>query len=308
MAFGFCIFDLIPRARGTIRDELKILGIDPMEKSTHSLVIFLGLIFITLFFGEPSQGGLFKSNPLEVIEVMGYGEVNWTRLTIRAKGNGIPNPQVSKLSQAPLGADREAKKEALENLLKTIKAVPIDSQITFQQKVEKSDVISSKLQELIRNAEIIETTYFSDGGVKIIVKLPLFGPLINLILPTSERRAAVKADEDVNTGVIIDSRGLKTTPILAPKILDEEGKEVYSSSFISSESLGKWGVVEYLRDLPLSQKEKRVGKNPLIVKGIGLAGPRSSDIIISNADAQKIRGLIKDHNFLSNGEAIVVID
>ena len=239
---------------------------------------------------------------------MGYGEVNWTRLTIRAKGNGIPNPHVSKLSQAPLGADREAKKEALENLLKTIKAVPIDSRITFQQKIEESDVIGSKLQELIRSAEIIETTYFSDGGVKIIVKFPLSGPLINLILPTSERRTAVKADEDVNTGVIIDSRGLKTTPILAPKILDEEGKEVYSSSFISSESLGKWGVVEYLRDLPLSQKEKRVGKNPLIVKGIGLAGPRSSDIIISNADAQKIRGLIKDHNFLSNGEAIVVID
>ncbi len=279
-----------------------------MNKLAHFLVIFLGSILISLFFGESSHGGLFKNSPLEVIEVMGHGEVNWTRLTIRAMGNGIPNPQVSELSPTTLGADREAKKEALENLLKTIKAVPIDFRITFQQKIEESDVISSKVQELIRSAEIIETTYFSDGGVKIIVELPLFGPLINLILTTAERKAAVRVDEKANTGVIIDTRGLKATPVLAPKIMDEEGKEVYSSSFISSEGLGKWGVVGYLRDLSLSQKEKRVGKNPLIVKGIRLAGPGSRDIIISNADAQKLRALIKDHSFLSNGEAIIVID
>lgn len=239
---------------------------------------------------------------------MGYGEINWTKLTIRAKGNGLPNPQVSELSRATIGADREAKKEALDNLMKTIKAVPIDSRITFQQKIEESDVINSKVQELIRNAEIIETTYFSDGGVKIIVELPLVCPLINLILPTAEPKAEVKVDEKANTGLIIDTRGLKVNPVLAPKIMDEEGKEVYSSSLISSEGLGKWGVVEYLKDFSLSQKKNRIGKNPLIVKGVRLAAPGLHDIIISNDDAQKLNLLVKDHNFLSNGEVIIVID
>jgi hypothetical protein len=279
-----------------------------MKKLASFLVIFLGLILIFLFLGKASHGGLFKKSSLEVIEVIGYGEINWTKLTIRAKGNGVPNPQVSELSRATLGADREAKREALDNLMKTIKAVPINSRINFQKKIEESDVIGSKVQELIRNAEIIETTYFSDGGVKIVVELPLFGPLVNLILPTAGPKAEVSVDEKENTGLIIDTRGLKANPVLAPKIMDEEGKEVYSSSFISSEGLGKWGVVEYLKDFSLSRHNNRVGKNPLIVKGISLAAPGFHDIIISSADAKKLKLLIKDYNFLNNGEVIFVID
>ncbi|UCD84482.1 MAG: LPP20 family lipoprotein [Deltaproteobacteria bacterium] len=279
-----------------------------LKKTAYFSIIFLGVFLASLLFGDPALGDIFKIHPLEVIEIMDYGEVNWSKMTIRAKGDGIPNPQVSELSRATLGADQEAKQEALNNLLKTIKAVPIDSRTTFQQKIKESDVISSKVQELVRNAEIIETTYFSDGGVKIVVNLPLSGPLINLILPTTERTVPVTTDKKKYTGMIIDVRGLKAAPVLAPKIMDEEGKEVYGSSFISLEGLGKWGVAKYLRDLSSSQKDDRVGKNPLLVKGLRATGPRSGDIIISNADAQKILGFINDQGFLRNGEVIIIIN
>jgi hypothetical protein len=64
----------------------------------------------------------------------------------------------------------------------------------------------------------------------------------------------------------------------------------------------------YSRDLKESLKDKRVSDYPLVVKGLKTSGPGRSEIVISNADASKLRGISESLYFMKKCRVIIVID
>jgi hypothetical protein len=101
---------------------------------------------------------------------------------------------------------------------------------------------------------------------------------------------------DMNyTGLLIDARSLGLKPVLAPAILNEQEEKIYGVGVIPK-TLKCGAIVDYLAgSVDKVKKYKKVGPDPLLIKGI--KSVNQSDIMISNADTKKllsIMGLLEE--------------
>jgi hypothetical protein len=274
-----------------------------MMKKQGRVYFCIGALFLVLL---ASPG--IAQQPL--IQPIGNGEVNWATQVISATGSGAPNPQAPNIAAARLGAERAAKADALRNILETIKGVRIDSQTLVVNAMTESDVIRTQVQGVVQGARVVNTRYLSDGAVEVTVEVPMAGPLTQTLLPPASfgTQPVPKAGNPVYTGIVFDSRGLNLRPAMAPKVLDEDGREVYGSAFVSQEWATKYGIVGYVKDPDAARQNDRVTNNPLFVKAVKATGAGSSDIVISNADAQGLRDMSKNLSFLEQCRVLVVVD
>ena len=113
--------------------------------------------------------------------------------------------------------------------------------------------------------------------------------------------------QGVVTGLIIDAQDLQFIPSATPKVIDEDGREIYGSAYVEKEWFEKQGIVSYAKSLPEAKTNSRVSGNPFVVKAIRVAGPNSRDLILSNEDARKIRELSKNLNFLDHAKVVIIV-
>jgi hypothetical protein len=245
-----------------------------------------------------------------LVQAIGSGEVNWADQVMRATGSGAPNPEAPNISAARLGAERAAKADALRNILETVKGVRIDSQTLVVNAMTQSDVIRTQVQGFVRGARVVNTRYLSDGAVEVTVEVPMTGSFSQALLPSAAfgTQSVPKAGSPVYTGIVFDSRGLNLRPAMSPKVLDEDGREVYGSAFVSQEWATKYGILGYVKDLAAAQKNDRVAANPILIKAMKVTGAGSSDIVIRNADAQGLKDMSKNLSFLEQCRVLVVVD
>jgi len=253
-----------------------------------------------------------------VIQAVGSGEIDWSEQVIRATGSGAPNPDAPNVAAARLGAERAAKADALRNILETIKGVRIDSETLVVNAMTQNDVIRTRVQGIVRGARAVKTRYLSDGAVEVTVEIRMASAtapsntLTATVLPPqtlgTQTQNIPKAGNPVYTGVIFDARGLGIRPAMSPKVLDEDGREVYGSAFVSAEWATKFGIVGYAKDLEASKQNDRVAANPLVVKGTKVSGTGGCDLVINNADAQEMRDMSKNLSFLEQCRVLIVVD
>jgi len=113
--------------------------------------------------------------------------------------------------------------------------------------------------------------------------------------------------QSVYTGLIFDAQHLSFIPSASPKILDEDGREVYGSAYVDKEWVEKQGIAGYAKSLEEAKANQRVSGNPLVINAIKVTGANNRDLIISNEDARKIRKLAKNINFLDRAKVIIVV-
>ncbi len=248
----------------------------------------------------------------------GSGCIDWANRIIYSKGIGAPNPEMPEAAQRP-GAIRAAQQIALRNALETIKGIFLNSNTTVENFMTKSDVIQSKVSGFVRGFEQKgKERYMSDGSVEVTMAIPLDGiggindQLLSGLIgakPTITAFEGNKASKaTVFTGLIIDCRGLKVKPALAPKIIDEEGREVYGSAYVTREWAIKYGIVGYSKDVKAAAKLDRVGKTPGQIKAVKAQGDNATDVVISSADAADVRSAAQNLKFLSECRVILVVD
>jgi hypothetical protein len=119
-------------------------------------------------------------------------------------------------------------------------------------------------------------------------------------LPTENR-------SEVFTGLIVDATKIAAKPAMAPRILDEKGEEVYGAAFISREFAVQRGAAAYVTDLQTAGLDSRVGQKPLVAKALAVKGPQSCDIVISNADAARLRKFSEHLLFLKECRVVIVL-
>jgi hypothetical protein len=113
--------------------------------------------------------------------------------------------------------------------------------------------------------------------------------------------------QTVYTGLIFDAQSLTFTPSASVKILDEDGREVYGSAYVSKDWAEKHGIVSYVKGLDEAKANQRVAGNPLVIKAIKVTGPNNKDLVISNDDARRVRDLAKNLNFLDAGKVVIIV-
>jgi hypothetical protein len=249
-------------------------------------------------------------------QAVGNGEINWSDQVIRATGSGAPNPDAPNIAAARIGAERAAKADALRNILETVKGVRIDSETLVVNAMTQNDFIRTQVHGIVRGARTVSTRYLSDGAVEVILEIRMANPstpaetLGASVLPPQSfgSQGVPKAGNPVYTGVVFDARGLNIRPAMSPKIIDEEGREVYGSAFVSQEWAMKYGIVGYVKDLEAAQKNDRVAANPLVIKATKVAGTGGCDLVISNTAAQGMRDMSKNLSFLEQCRVLIVVD
>ena len=126
---------------------------------------FLMLILLSIFaFGR------------EVIEESGSCKINWTQGFILCEGE-------SAQGQSKYAANLSAKVISQRNMLEVIKGVNITSEATVKNGLDSSEIIKSRVDGVIRGAQIVSTKYNYDTKSSVATsKLELGKDLLAALL------------------------------------------------------------------------------------------------------------------------------
>ncbi len=258
----------------------------------------------------------------ELLENVGNGSINWTSGLIRAVGIGAPPENYYGKPEARPMALRAAKMDAYRNILEVIQGVRIQSSTTVKNFMMADDSISAEVNGMVRGAQVAKQEYMSDGTVEVTLEMNLKGGFAQLVLPeeikqvepiqsnsaSSPTPSNQKNAATTYTGLVVDARGLDAKPAMSPRVLDENGQEVYGAAFVSREYAVQQGMSGYSKNIDAATENQRVTKNPLIVKAIKTEGPGKTDFIINNTEASNLRGAPENLSFLKQCRVIIVVD
>jgi len=288
---------------------------------------FFSAFMCMLFFVGASW--CYGAGAHHVVETLESGTINWSERVIQATGMTIPFKK-----DADKSIDREvaltaAKASASRNLFETINMVRMNSRSIIGTLNGEKEGVALKLDAMVRNAKITKQKYLSDGTLEITIQLSMLGGFSQLVLPLEIKqletikqmepagngstqsvktpRTTTGGGEDIYSGLIIDTKGLNVQAALVPKVLDENGTEVYGPTFASREFAVQSGMSGYMNDMDAARNGARAGPYPLIVKGLSTEGPGKSNIVISKADAAKIRGVSEHLQFLKECRVVIVL-
>ena len=267
---------------------------------------------------------------------LAYAQIDYINGVVKATGIGAVNPDLPMATARP-AAMRAAKADAYRNLLELVKGVYINSETTVENFMLSNDVIYTQVEGIVKGVEIADTRYMSDGTVEIDVVMPLTGDFADAIygemgggtaiaeyirrcpccgqplppgvtLPEEYKDKMAPPSTQIYTGLIVDASGLGVQPAMAPKILNEDGKEVYGTGFVSREYAVQMGVAGYSKDIEKAKLDERVTDNPFVIKGLKVSGTNKTDIIISNADAANLHSVSENLAFMQKCRVIIIVD
>ncbi len=276
--------------------------------------VFFGIVTTLLILVAGSSYAQLVGTVRDVVDPVGStGKVDWSTGVITAVGIGAPPAQPANTAQARAMAERAAQVVAYRNLLEAVKGVRVDSTTTVENFIVTSDVVKIQVSGIIQGATIMDKKYMSDGSVEVTVGMKLTGALAEALLPKTPQAStpfssSSQANGQLYTGLIVDARGLGVRPAMAPKILNEDGKEVYGSAFINRDWAVKEGMAGYLKDPAAAQANPRVTDKPLMVKALKASGDARVDTVISNADAATLQSASQNLSMLEKCRVIILVD
>jgi hypothetical protein len=232
--------------------------------------------------------------------------VDWSTKTIRVKGLGAPDTKKSmNVAQARINATRAAKADAYRNAIEMLKGVQVTSGSAAGQLLDDA-ATRAHVEKVIKGAKEVDIKYFEDGAIEVYLEVPLNGAISEALLPEGELKKLPSTGAASFSGLVVDARRSKVAPALAPRLLDETGKEIYGASYVGREVIRSAGVAGYLKDLEAAKKNERVGEKPLVVKALKASG--TSDLVLPKAETEKLRDPQANLSFLAEGKVIIVTD
>jgi hypothetical protein len=274
-------------------------------------------------------GYAVASEQASYFEIIGPGSIDWSSGAFISSGVGLP----PKKKAANSHNDREkafnsSKTQAIKNMVALVMATRIDADSSVRDIASKNDHVMAKVENLINASKVVKQEYLSDGTVEIQLRMNMYGGFAQLILPKEiEQIETIKTvsagekessgsdsvsppDEVTNnfTGLVVDAIGTQALPAMVPAIVNENGKQVYGSAFVSREFAVQQGLCRYMTITESALKSAIVGSNPILVKGLRAEGTDRSTIVISNTDASRLLSKSENLAFLKQCRVIIVTD
>jgi hypothetical protein len=238
------------------------------------------------------------------------GAVDWERKVVTCTGSGAANLRDAggNVAAARIGAERAARLDALRSCLETLQGVQLEAGRTVGGALRSDSALGGRVEGLVRGFRTVgKPRYYDDGGVEIDVEVPLEGALSDALLPRGATPAATPtpASTSTPTSLVLDARGTKVVPALAPRVRDEAGRELYGPAALGDAARRAGGAAAYARDLESARGAlgARLGDRPLVVKALRADGP---DLVVSSADAAALERT--DRSFLAQGRVVILAD
>lgn len=247
---------------------------------------------------------------LSSIALANNNTVNWSKGDITAIGVGYPPEEMGLRGNSI--ARRAAMVDAQRNLLEITKGVQIDAETTVENMTVSSDVVNSKVQGLLKGAQIFEEGNLDDGGYYVKMRIALYGSTNSLasvamaeytkdiqpqefaeVEDTELSKKEVKQVKRAGyTGVIVDASGLGLEATFSPAILDTNGRVVYGIANVDKDIVISKGMVDYASAVEEATVGNRAGDNPLVIKAVEVKGGKNSvnkvNVVVSVEDADRI--------------------
>jgi hypothetical protein len=288
----------------------------------QKLIRFVSIAFLSLVY---SAG--YGAEPIGLIEKKESGTIDWATGVVQARGISAPiKKEASKTSPNSLKALSEAKNNARRKLLETVKRIKIDSSRAVGDIAGKNRTIMIQIKDMVYDATEIEQfrKYMTDGSVEVLLQMKLHGGFAQLVLPGEiqqiEGIKQIKTDANTTgagvipnssseayTGLIVDARSIEMQPALVFRILDENLEEVFGPAFVSREFVVQSGMAAYYTDYESAKSDPRINNRPLTIKALRTDWPRRCDIVISNADASKLKSASDHLQFLKESRVVILL-
>ena len=237
-----------------------------------------------------------------IVEKLEHGEINWTEKTVLATGSGAPDLKLPNVAAVRLNAERAAKLSAYRNVLETLQGIRVSAKVTGKQALSQGQV-RTQVEGIIRGCKIVDTRYYSDGGVDVVLRCPLNGGLATSLAPVKDHTPVAVKGPSTYSGLVIDATGLSMKPALQPRVLDAGGVQVYAASMISPNALRQHGAASFVRSVEAAKQLARIGSKPLVIKAMRV-GKAPSDLIVDPAAVADLKKA--DQSFLAEAKVAIV--
>ncbi len=227
-------------------------------------------------------------------------------------------------------AIRKAASQARKQMLDMILSVRIDAKRTVSAYISDDRELATRVRGVVQNSPFERPAVFEDRG-EIRVAERLRGKLAELVLPTTIQfqsgippKLSTSMEQSMSfedglpeeagvgargyTGVIIDARGYKVTPALAPVIYGQDGEGAYGAFLVSRASAIAKGVAAYANTSAPEALRERVGDRPLSVRALSAYGSWRTDLIISSPMARLVRAVMRSGDAMENCRLVIVVD
>jgi hypothetical protein len=281
--------------------KTKVLG-----RALLRMSVILGFLLITA--SQPAAGENY-------IEVLHHGRIDWTNGFIEAFGVGRPPTSSLNAAHARAVAERNARIAARNSLIALVKNIRVDSETLAADHSADERLPDEILELLLRDARTVDLSHGPDDEVRMKLSIRLQGSLAERLLPkdilvitTVKQPQDPGQKEEPFSGLLVDCRGFSLQPCLVPLIVDEDGEVLYGPAFASRDHAVERGMVSYVKNVVSVENDPRIGPKPMSIKGIRTIAGRPCDIMISHADAAKIRRLASNLNFLHQCRVLLLAD
>ena len=290
-----------------------------------SFRIFVPIILSFFIFASPVQAfeGLVQTYGEGGTLAWGSGEL----AVVRAIDGAATDESDAAL--APLSV-RKAVVQARKQLLDMVLSVRIDGHQTVGAFLSGDSDLAAQVRGLIQNSLYRGPGLFEEAGT-VRVSEKLRGQLAELILPnTVQFQSGIppklstatgqgvdtpdNAPEEVGsgtrgyTGVVIDARGLKLTPALAPVVYGQDGFGAYGYFQVGRTNVADKSMVAYAVTDDAKVLAERVGNRPLTVRALSAYGSWRTDVVIAASDARLVRAVVKTASIADGCRVVILVD
>ena len=250
-----------------------------------------------LLFILPSES-LADSSCKEIAGRLTHGEIVWTENAIFVQGTAAPN--LSDPYKPVSTIKRETQRAATLDAYRKAAEVLAGVNITGDRMAADAPQVTTRIQAFVRRPQICKAKYYADGGVDMVVKVPLSGDLAQALLPKAGSNVAVAGSK--YSGLVVETGNLPFSPALAPRFLAPDHRVLFSQENVREEVIRAGSAVRYVHS-PKQVTPEMVGTRPLTIRAIRLGPLSPSDLVLDPAAAEVLSDLPE---FLGNGKIAIV--
>ncbi len=262
-------------------------------------------------------------SPLEgsdFISIKGSAYINWTKGYVKSRAKAAlevdeSGHPVDKYSGSPMGLNRgrtdaygRAREEVLENIMRALNTMRVDSEKLFSDLIRDDAFTQRKISESLMHSLKLRDKPSGFYTSSCVGKLKLGDIIAALPYDFPSQEFPVRDDMPLSTdysGVIIDARGLKIEPMLFPALLDPEGLEIYGRIHVDGRYACDRGIASYCYNEDEAVKNKKAGRKPYYAVAIKAL---NGNPVLSEKDVRKILSGKNTRNQLKRCHVIIILD
>ncbi len=278
-------------------------------------ILVAGIMFFVMTLSQAFAFGISLNENGEIIQKSGQGEINWSKGIVSAIGYADPNQSVYAQQVA-------AEASARANLVMMLGEINIKRGMIVKKGILEEDINQQTVQGILSGSFVGEMTRAANGMSCVVAYKKISPDLMKEIMP--EKYFGLEPGETTYTpvsepvqqtpaatpytGLIIDANGFDVTPSLGLNVMVEDSSEIlYGMSTCERQTvISKGGMAGYAGSVEQAQKNRRIGKNPLIIQAVEASGDRNTDLSVSKEDAARIYSENLQGSFLKDLKVVVV--